>query len=340
MATNPKRFPLFALLSVTAAAAAGVLTAPRAAIAQARDSAPHASPGSAYGYTPRRVLEDRGPIQDLDLYWGSSSPDRAPVGPFTFVREDVAATNPKAVVRDAKGVLWGVKWDEEVQGEVAATRLAWAMGLRVEETYYVPTGTIRFAGARPALHRIGSFIDNSGAFKSAARFERRDPELVSKGAWTFGKNPVTADPGYAVLVLMDVVMGNWDAKDDNNKILSVTDAAGTADWYLIGDYGACFGKMGGEFSHSKYELKDFVKNPPVVTTVSGDRVLLGYKGRNQSFHESVPLEAARLFAKRAADLRYEQVEAAFRAAHANETDLHGFARVVYDRIQQVVAKVH
>jgi hypothetical protein len=148
-----------------------------------------------------------------------------------------------------------------------------------------------------------------------------------------------ADDGYSVLVLMDVVMGNWDAKDSNNKIVWVPGAGGTTAWYMIGDYGACFGKMGGSFSHSKYNLKGFAKNPPVITSVSGDAVHLAYQGRNASFHASVPREGARLFASMAAHLRLEQVEDAFRAAHANETDLHGFAQAVYDRMQEVVRKV-
>jgi hypothetical protein len=69
-------------------------------------------------------------------------------------------------------------------------------------------------------------------------------------------------------------------------------------------------------------------------------VHLGYKGQNEHFNTSVPLEGARFFADRAAQLSLKQVEDAFRSAHANEADLHGFARVVYDRIQQVVAAVH
>jgi hypothetical protein len=148
------------------------------------------------------------------------------------------------------------------------------------------------------------------------------------------------EDGYSVLVLMNVVMGNWDAKDDNNKILEVASPTGITDWYLIGDYGACFGKMGGHFSHSKYRLADFAKNPPVITSVSGGTVRLGYSGQNQHFNTSVPLEGARFFAERAAQLSLKQVEDAFRAAHANDTDLHGFARAVYDRIQQVVTAVH
>jgi hypothetical protein len=325
MVIRPKRSPLFAIIGFTIAA--GVLTSPN--IVQAHSDA-----------TAQKVWEDRGPIQDLDLYWGNASAARAPVGPFTFISEDLAATNPKAHVRDARGVLWGAKWDEEVQAEVAATRLAWAMGLGVEETYYVETGTIVFPAGRPSFQRLGPFIDKTGRFRFPARFERRGPELVSKGPWPYGKNPLMAERGYSVLVLMNVVMGNWDAKDDNNKILSVTNDTGTTVWYMIGDYGACFGKMGGHFSHSKYKLADFAKNPPVIASVSGDTVRLGYKGQNEHFNTSVPLEGARFFADRAAQLSLTQVEDAFRAAHATESDLHGFARAVYDRFQQVVTAVH
>jgi hypothetical protein len=321
MASRPTRSSHFGFtLFITAVAFGGVLC-PAAASAQAR------------------IWEDRGPIGQLDLYWGNASPERAPTGPFTLVREDTSATNPKAIVRDARGVVWGVKWDEEAQSEVAATRLAWAMGLEVEETYYVETGQILFPGSRPAFHRIGSFVDGAGRFKSPARFERHAPEVVLKGRWAFASNPLAREDGYAVLVLMNVVMANWDAKDDNNKIVSVTDATGTRDVYLVGDYGACFGKMGGEFSHSKYTLKDFAKNPPVVTGVSGETVHLGYKGKNAEFHESVPLEGARLFASRASQLSLKQVDDAFRAANANNADRAGFARIVYDRLQQVVTSV-
>jgi hypothetical protein len=321
MMTQKKRSTLFALLAFTAFVAAAILTSPGIAWAQ-----------------PRKIWEDRGPIQNLDLYWGNASPDRAPVGPFTFVKEDLGGTNPKAIVRDARGVRWGVKWDKEVQAEVAATRLAWAMGLGVEETYYVETGTIVFPGSRPTFQRIGSFIDKTGRFRSAARFERRGPELVKKGVWPFGQNPLMSQGGYSVLVLMDVVMANWDAKNANNKILSVKDSAGTTEWYMIGDYGACFGKMGGTFAHSKYVLKDFEKNPPVIASVSGQTAYLGYKGSNASSHASVPLEGVRFFANKAAGLSLNQVEDAFRAAHANEADLHGFAQAVYRRIQEIVAR--
>jgi hypothetical protein len=336
MATRSKRSSLFVFSAFITVVAAGILASPSIVSAQPAHSARAAAGDIA---STQKIREDRGPIQDLDLYWGNASAERAPAGPFTFLGEDISATNPKAQVRDARGVLWGVKWDEEVRAEVAATRLAWAMGLAVDETYYVETGTMLFSGSRPTLQRIGEFIDRNGRFRSPARFERRGPEIVSKGGWAFAKRPSIDDSGFAVMVLMNVVMGNWDAKDSNNKIVSVPGATGVTDYYMISDYGACFGKMGGPMSHSKYELKDFVKSPPVITSVSGGTVYLGYKGRNAEFHESVPLPHARAFASLAANLSLQQVQDAFRAAHANEAELQGFSQAVYGRLREVVTKL-
>ena len=337
MVISPKRPSFLAVIGVSTLVLTGVLTLPAAATAaQGHDEQ---AQGQGVVSNPARIWEDRGPIEQLDLYWAGGSAERAPAGPFTFVNEDLGGTNPKANVRDVKGVLWGVKWDEEVRSEVAASRLAWAMGLRVDETYYVEKGTIVFTGGpRPTFQRIGSFIDKQGNFQSA-RFKRWMPDQKIKSDWSFAQNPMRSEAGYSVLVLMNVIMANWDTKDSNNKLLSVPETTGTRDWYIVGDYGACFGKMGGHTSHSKYVLRDFVANPPVVKSVSGDTMYLEFKGSNAAAHASVPLEGARFFASRAAHLTLAQVEDAFRAAHANEQDLHGFAEAVYGRIRDVVTKV-
>ena len=161
MTTSSKRSPFFVVLGFSTIVAAGILTFPAVAVAQDHDEQ-----AESLSANRSKIWEDRGPIEQLDLFWGDGSPDRVPVGPFTFVAEDLGGTNPKAHVRDVNGVLWGVKWDEEVQSEIAASRLAWAMGLRVDETYYVETGTIVFPGRqRPIFERIGSFIDKRGNLK-------------------------------------------------------------------------------------------------------------------------------------------------------------------------------
>lgn len=335
MATSPKRSSFLAVIGLGTIVAAGILAHPAVLAAQERE-------GQAEGLKANhsKIWEDRGPIEQLDLFWGGGSRERLPAGPFTFVSEDLGGTNPKANVRDVHGVLWGVKWDEEAQSEVAASRLAWAMGLHVDETYYVDKGTILFPGRqRPTFQRIGSFIDKQGNLKSPARFKRWVTDQKIKGEWSFEENPLMSEGGYSVLVLMNVIMANWDAKDSNNKLLSVPEPEGSTDWYMVGDYGACFGRMGGRTSHSKYRLMDFAANPPVVRSVSGDTMYLEFKGRNAPAHASVPLEGARFFASRAAQLTHAQIEDAFRAANANDRELHGFADAVYGRIRDVVARV-
>jgi hypothetical protein len=335
MMTSPKRSSFLSVMALGTLVAAGIPARPAMAAAQEHE-------GQAQGLhaNQSKIWEDRGPIEQLDLFWGGGRPERLPAGPFTFVAEDLGGTNPKANVRDVNGVLWGVKWDEEAQSEVAASRLAWAMGLHVDETYYVDKATLLFPGGqRPAFQRIGSFIDKQGNLKSAARFKRWVTDQKIKGEWSFEANPLMSEGGYSVLVLMNVIMANWDAKDSNNKLLSVPEPGGSTDWYMVGDYGACFGKMGGGTSHSKYRLMDFAKNPPVVRSVGGDTVYLEFKGRNASAHASVPLQGARFFASRAAQLTHAQVEDAFRAANANEQDLRGFADAVYGRIRDVVTRV-
>src|SRR5262249_1145673 len=129
---------------------------------------------------------------------------------------------------------------------------------------------------------------------------------------------------------------NWDAKDSNTKIVSITDERGPTDWYIMGDYGASFGKMGGLFSHSKYKLRDYAQNKPVITSVDRRTARLGFSGTNSAAHASVPLVAVRWFAQRASGLSLKQVEDAFRGAHASEADVHGFAQATYQRIQEVV----
>src|SRR5436190_14937144 len=167
MATSPKHPSFLAVIGLSTIVAAGILARPALAAAQE-----HEGQGQSLTINQLRIWEDRGPIEQLDLFWGGGSAERLPAGPFTFVAEDLGGTNPKANVRDVNGVLWGVKWDEEAQSEVAASRLAWAMGLRVDETYYVEKGTIVFTGGqRPTFQRIGPFIDRQGNFTSAARFK-------------------------------------------------------------------------------------------------------------------------------------------------------------------------
>ena len=56
--------------------------------------------------------------------------------------EPTIGKQPKCKVTDANGEKWTVKFGEEVHPDVAAPRLAWALGYEVEESYYLKSGKI------------------------------------------------------------------------------------------------------------------------------------------------------------------------------------------------------
>ena len=75
MATTPKRSPFVAVFGLSTLVAAGILTFPAIAVAQDHDEQVQ----SLFA-NPPKIWEDRGPIEQLDLFWGDGSPDRLPVG--------------------------------------------------------------------------------------------------------------------------------------------------------------------------------------------------------------------------------------------------------------------
>ena len=153
----------------------------------------------AVNQTATPVLwRDPGPIGEKDLFWGAGSAERRPEPPFTFVKEDLSGSKPKVRVTDARGRAWNVKFagelkeKNEVNPEVAANRLIWALGYLAEEDYYVAEGTIQ--GVR-GLQRASSSIRPDGTFRTA-RFERRDRE-TSCAATPTGRSPRTRSPVHA-----------------------------------------------------------------------------------------------------------------------------------------------
>ena len=105
------------------------------------------------------LWQDPGEVSALDLYWGIGSEEESPKPPFTCEQEDITGTNPKIKVIDANGMKWNVKFDEEVHAEVAASRLAWACGYMVEESYFIPSGKV---SGVTGLSRARKFVSSDG----------------------------------------------------------------------------------------------------------------------------------------------------------------------------------
>ena len=277
------------------------------------------------------LWRDPGAIGSKDLFWGSGSKDRAPQGPFAFVAEDTSGTNPKITVKDARGVEWDMKFDEEVHAEVAANRLVWALGYFVEDQYFVPEGTV--SGAT-GLTRAASFIGPGGAFKNS-RFRARDAARPrTEEEWTIQKNPFVGTRELSGLQVLMTLINNWDIQGPrNNKVLRATGPDGRVErQFLISDLGATFGRLGGGpiSNKSKWNLAHF-REEKFISKVDGATLFLAYDGFDPDF-DRVPLEHARWFAGLVAQLTTAQLRRAFEAAGAAPEQVEGYSTKLIEKI--------
>jgi hypothetical protein len=281
------------------------------------------------------LFEDRGDISSLNLYWGIGGEDQAPKAPFTFDKEDSTGTNPKVKVTDANGTKWNVKFAEEVHAEVACSRIVWACGYKVEESYFVPSGQIK--GVK-GLDRAKPYITKDGSFKNAM-FEKRPHNIARRNKpWSWESNPFSNTKEFSGLVMLVMLLNNWDTKADNNEVLGMYDADGATvhDWYIMADWGASLGKSGSVFNHNKWDLKDYSKQK-FIQHVGKKKIDFTYGGVMSGVLEKMPVAHVKWFARIVGQLTPQQLQDAFKAAGATDEEVAGFASAVKLRIDALVA---
>ena len=277
------------------------------------------------------IWEDPGPISELNLYFGIGSEEGMPKPPFEFKEEDKTGTNPKIKVIDANGVKWNIKFDEEVHAEIAASRIVWACGYMVEESYFVPSGRVNGV---TSLDRARKFVRSDGSFKDGMFEKRPDDVARRKTPWSWSSNPFSGTKEMSGLIMLNVLVNNWDSKEENNTVLGMYDENGEVqEWYTVADWGGSFGKTGSVFSHTKWDQEDFGKQR-FVEGVSGNSVRLHYSGK-MSGHRSVPLEHARWFSGLIGQLTQDQLRDAFKAAGASQSEIEGFTRHLRSKISEL-----
>lgn len=281
----------------------------------------------------RPVLwEDRGDLSRLNLFLGVGSKEGQPKPPFKFDKEDLSGTNPKIKVVDDNSVKWNIKFDEEVHGEVAASRIVWACGYMVEESYFVRSGRVEGV---TRLDRARKFIASDGSFKDGM-FEKRPDDIARRRVnWTWNANPFVGSKELSGLQVLATMLNNWDMKPTNNNVLGMYDKDGkVVDYYVVADWGGSFGKMSAIFTFSKWNLDDYNKQG-FIDGVSVGRLKLHYRGRSQSLFKSVPIEHARWFAGIVGQLTDDQLRDAFRAAEGTPAEIEGFTRRLRQKINEL-----
>lgn len=298
------------------------------------------------------IWENPGNILQRNLLYGPGSPEKAPTGPFTFVKEDKSGESPKLVVRDARGDVWTIKLGPEAQAETVSTRLVWSVGYFAEEAYYVDEVRI---DNLPRLSRGQDYI--AGGIVRGARFEPKRPSMKRGSTWSWHKNPFSNTRELSGLKILMILLNNFDAHPGNNRIIYVNGARGTEARYYVTDLGATLGRAGGlGGTRTKNDLADFLSTKFVRGVDARDGVVefdydtrprgLGHFSVLHPFYyrrqvkkekamRGIPVAHAGWIGSLLSQLSDEQLRDAFRAAGYSENVRESYVGALRERINQL-----
>ena len=286
------------------------------------------------------IWSEPGDMTVADWSWGSGGKERAPVAPFTFVKEDFSGTSPKIDVKDAAGVSWGVKFGPEVHGDTFTPRMVYAAGYFAVPTYFVPTGVI--AGAQH-LKRAKRFVKKDGAFQ-AARFKLRDKGAISKSddySWSWKDNPFLGTRELNGLKVLMLLTSNWDGKDSTNTqgntgvFIRKSDSAYL---YLFTDWGATMGKWGGFFHRSKWDPKGYTRETSklVKAVKSNGEIEWGFTGKHKrDLTRGIRVADVRWMSGYLARFTDEDIRAGLASSGAKPEQVEQFAAAIHNRIREL-----
>jgi len=300
------------------------------------------------------IWRDPGNIRARNLRDGPGARRLAPAPPFTFIEEVKSGESPKIAIRDARGIKWVVKLGEESQAETVSTRLVWAIGYFAEEAYYFKRVTIRNL---PKLSRGQEFVIRRNVLLSA-RFEPRRQNLQSGPEWDWNDNPFQGSRELSGLKIMMILLNNYDARKQNNKIYFTRHSVNGAPEarYYVTDLGATLGKadgLGGK--RSKNNLKDFLSTRFVLGVEDNEAVKFDYDTRptnlgmlsivylpyyrgevkKEKAMRGIPVEHARWVGSLLSQLSDNQLRQAFIVAGYKPATINGFVHALRDRINQL-----
>jgi hypothetical protein len=306
---------------------------------------------------PKKAVRESGPaipvlwqapadISTRDMIAGPGGAEHQPKGPFKFLKEDTAGSNPKYTIEDANGSRWKLKLGEEAHPETAASRIVWAAGYYADTEYFVPD--IKVDGVPSDLHRGGEQVEPDGLMHNA-RLKLEPRGSKKEATWKWKENPFTGTREFNGLRVMMALINNWDLKDVNNAIIDVDGRK----IYYISDLGASFGTTGLSTSRAagKGNLENYT-NSKFIDKVTETTVSFGTPSRpalinffaERSFKQRVDLEwigkdipiaDARWIGSVLSKLSLQQLQAAFEAAGYSPKEIVGFSNVLAARIAEL-----
>jgi hypothetical protein len=268
------------------------------------------------------------PTAARDLFWGVGRKRLAPDPSITYkvlsVKRD--GFSGGLTVEGPPGREWGAKFPPEAATEVVASRLLWGLGYHQPPIYYV--GKWNADGSPDTNPQL------------PARFREKKPNLYgldAKGDWSYYHNPFVDTREMHGLLVMQVILGNSDLKDQQNAIYDL-DAMyeGAKKWYVARDLGQSFGRT-GVISAPRGDITAFEETPFIKGVDKHGFVHFDWRGRHGVLVSKMTPADVHWICEHLQQLTDEQWHDAFRAGGYAPEVANRFIRRLKQKIQEGLA---
>ncbi len=153
-----------------------------------------------------------------------------------------------------------MKIGPEARPETVVSRLLWAVGYHQPPTYSLPTWSA--AGSTVPM--------------AAARFRLDTPGPKKVDDWSWSANPFVGTRPFQGLVVLMIMVNNWDLKTTQNVLYDV-EGARPPRWFVVRDIGASLGGTRWLIPGSRDDLLDFEREK-FISRVDNGLVRFHYRG--------------------------------------------------------------
>ena len=276
-------------------------------------------------------VDDR--VATRDLFSGAGGARMTPPvrgGRFAFLERKSNGTNPGYEVQDGRGRKWSVKLGKEAQTEVVASRILWAVGYHQPATYYVAAWSLTGAVAGP---------------QEPARFRLESDEQNVASDWSWYENPFVGTQVFRGLIVLQLILNNWDLKTVNNKVY-VSDRGPGSEQYVVRDLGASLGGARQfpllqwlnirQMQGTRNDLEAF-ESMNLIAGVDGDHVRFAYRGLDEPLIDSVRRDDVVWTCRRLQQITGRQWRDAFRAGGYEPEQARRYITKIKAKIQEGLA---
>lgn len=267
------------------------------------------------------------PAPNRDLFLGVGGSRLAPDPAATYKVLELKRTgfSMGMTVEGPGDRKWSAKLPPEASTEVVASRLLWGVGYHQPPIYYV--GGWNADGAQDPNPQL------------PARFRESKPDLhglASEEIWSYYRGPFVGTRELNGLLVLQVMLGNSDLKDEQNALYTLTEPfEGASRWYVARDLGQSFGRT-GVLDAPRGDPRVF-EETPFIKGMVGPHVRFEYRGRHGRLVDHMTPADVRWACEKLQRLTDKQWDDAFRAGGYAPEVANRFIRRLKQKIEEGLA---